>query len=139
MRATYLSYGLKLLLKMRLSMLDWLISTPLISPLSLSIVVTLMVSIAEPYNPLHQQVLFIHHKQFLMRCLLSTPPLFSIHSLLTPPLPRIHISEEEVVKTLRSFPNGSVPGPSGLQANYLKEAVFCPSPDRASLVLHSLL
>ena len=36
---------------------------------------------------------------------------------------------------LRSFPTGSVPGPSGLRSNHLKEAVFFPSPHRASLTL----
>ena len=55
-----------------------------------------------------------------------------------PTPPPIHISEEEVVKALRSFPNGSAPGPSGLRVNHLKEAVFCPSPYRAFRVLHSL-
>ena len=32
---------------------------------------------------------------------------------------------------LKSFPSGSAPGPSGLRANHLKQAVFCPSPDRS--------
>ena len=39
---------------------------------------------------------------------------------------------------LRSFPNGTAPGPSALHANHLKEAVFCPSPDRAYTTLQVL-
>ena len=39
---------------------------------------------------------------------------------------------------LRSFPTGSAPGPSGLRANHLKEAVFYSSPHRASLTLQYL-
>ena len=39
---------------------------------------------------------------------------------------------------MKSFQNGSAPGPSGLRANHLKEAAFCPSPDRAIYGLWSL-
>ena len=52
--------------------------------------------------------------------------------------PPVQISERVVVKALRSFPSGTAPGPSGLRANHLKEAVFCPSPDRANFALRSL-
>ena len=48
------------------------------------------------------------------------------------------ISVADIVKSLRSFPNGTAPGPSGLRANHLKEAIFCPSPDRASSAVHAL-
>ena len=55
-----------------------------------------------------------------------------------PASPPVRFSEDEVAKALKSFPNGSAPGPPGLWSNHLKEAVFCPSPNRASLALHSL-
>ena len=48
------------------------------------------------------------------------------------------ISEAEVLRALRSFPSGSAPGPSCCRANHLKEAVLCPSPDRASHALRAL-
>ena len=54
----------------------------------------------------------------------------------TPPPNPIEVSVVQVVGALRSFPAGSAPGSSGLRANHLKEAVFCPSPDRAN---HTLL
>ncbi len=45
------------------------------------------------------------------------------------PIPTpVTISEEGLVKALKSFPSGTAPGPSCLRANHLKEAVFCPSP-----------
>ena len=50
----------------------------------------------------------------------------------------VKINEAEVVKALRSFPTGTAPGPSALRANHLKEAVFCPSPDRAYTTLQVL-
>ena len=56
----------------------------------------------------------------------------------TPAPSPITISEGEVVKAIRSFPSGTAPGPSGLRANHLKEAVFCPSPDRAASTLQAL-
>ena len=39
---------------------------------------------------------------------------------------------------LKSFPLGSAPGPTALRANQLKEAVFCPTPSRASSALESI-
>ena len=56
----------------------------------------------------------------------------------TAPPPPVHVSPEEVARGLRSFPTGSAPGPSGLRANHLKEAVFCSSPHRAYLTLQCL-
>ena len=53
------------------------------------------------------------------------------------PLPP-DISEGNVFKALTSFPNGSAPGPSGLRANHLKEAVKCPSPERGAQILRAL-
>ena len=55
----------------------------------------------------------------------------------TPP-PPVQFSSEEVIKALKSFPAGSAPGPSGLRANHIKQAVLCPSPDRAGQALTSL-
>ena len=50
----------------------------------------------------------------------------------------VKINESEVVKALKSFPNGTAPGPSGFRANHFKEAVFCPSSDLANSVLQAL-
>ena len=58
-----------------------------------------------------------------------------------PPDPTPHpptISEQEVLKALKSFPSASAPGPSGLRPNHLKEAIFCPSPDRAAQITRAL-
>ena len=65
----------------------------------------------------------------------SPPP-----STLSDPVPSsVTISEEGVIKALRSFPSGTAPGTSCLRANHLKEAVFCPSPARANPALLSLV
>ena len=37
-----------------------------------------------------------------------------------PPPPAVEVSKEDVARALKSFPNGSAPGPSGLRANHLK-------------------
>ncbi len=39
---------------------------------------------------------------------------------------------------MRSFPTDSAPGPSLLRANHLKEAVFCPTPDRGNKTLREI-
>ena len=60
----------------------------------------------------------------------------------TPPGPApapIQIKEEDVKIAIKSFPSGTAPGPSALRANHLKEAVLCPSPDRANFALQSLI
>ena len=49
----------------------------------------------------------------------------------TPLPPAVRVSELDVVRALKSFPNGTAPGPSSLRANHLKEAVFCPSPTQS--------
>ncbi len=64
----------------------------------------------------------------------NDPPQLPSHPVPTP----IQINEAEVVKALRSFPKGTAPGPSCLRAIHLKEAVFCPSPDRANIALQAL-
>ena len=67
------------------------------------------------------------------------------HPQTTPPAlppgpvpPSATVTESTVQKAVRSFPNGSTPGPSGLRPSHLREAVGCPSPDEANLVLASL-
>ena len=71
--------------------------------------------------------------------MLAKHPISSIPTLpADPPPPPIQISKEEVSRALKSFPNGSAPGPSGLRSNHLKQAVFCPSPDRANHVFTCL-
>ena len=52
--------------------------------------------------------------------------------------PPLTVSESAVKRGVRSFPNGSAPGPSGLRPSHLREAVGCPSPDRANRFLSSL-
>ena len=53
------------------------------------------------------------------------------------PLP-VEVTNSDVIKALRSFPTGTAPDPSGLQAIHLKEAVLCPSPDLANHALSNL-
>ena len=56
-----------------------------------------------------------------------------------PAPPPVQVAEVDVFKALKSFPNGSAPGPSSFRANHFKEAVFCPSPDRANNAVQALL
>ena len=55
----------------------------------------------------------------------------------TPPSPS-QLSEKVILRQVKSFPNGSAPGPSGLRPSHLREAVLCPSPDRSNQILSSL-
>lgn len=48
------------------------------------------------------------------------------------------INEACVLRALKSFPGGSAPGPSNLRGSHLREAVTCPSPDRAAQALSAL-
>ena len=50
----------------------------------------------------------------------------------------VNLSEAILFKGVRSFPNGSSPGPSGLCPSHLREAVMCPSPDGANFALSAL-
>ena len=52
--------------------------------------------------------------------------------------PPADITDADVLRALKSFPSGSAPGPSSCRANHLKEAVLCPSPDRAGHALRAL-
>ena len=56
-----------------------------------------------------------------------------------PAPPPVQVAEVDVIKVLKSFPNGSTPGPSSFRANHFKEAVFCLSPDRANNAIQVLL
>ncbi len=53
------------------------------------------------------------------------------------PSPAI-LPEPAVLKGVRSFPNASAPGPSGLRPSHLQEAIRCPSPDCAAQALTTL-
>ena len=57
----------------------------------------------------------------------------------TPLPPAVRVSELDMVRALKSFPNGTAPGPSSLRANHLKEAVFCPSPTQSEFALKGLV
>ena len=60
-------------------------------------------------------------------------------SLPTDPLPSpTKLPVSAIMRGVKSFPCGSAPGPSGLRPSHLREAVGCPSPDRANSVLSSL-
>ena len=50
----------------------------------------------------------------------------------------VSVTESVVRKAAKSFPNGSAPGPSGLRPIHLREAVGCPSRDKANRILASL-
>ena len=52
--------------------------------------------------------------------------------------PAVIVNESIVRRCVRSFPNGSAPGPSGLRPSHLREAVGCPSPDQAKQLLTAL-
>ena len=58
----------------------------------------------------------------------SPPP-----SLPSDPVPPPMILSESIVsRSVRSFPRGSAPSPSGFRVSHLHEAVRCPSPSLAS-------
>ena len=72
--------------------------------------------------------------------------MLSKHPQVTPPSipadsvpPPTQVAEVDIVRALKSFPAGTAPGPSSLRANHIKEAVFCPSPDRANYALRGLV
>ena len=58
--------------------------------------------------------------------MLAKHPQVDPPSVASPPVPSVCSMEEgEVLRALRSFPNGTAPGPPGLRTNHLKEAVLC--------------
>ena len=60
-------------------------------------------------------------------------------SLPTDPLPSLtKLPVSAIMRGVKSFPCGSAPGRSGFRPSHLREAVGCPSPDRANSVLSSL-
>ena len=64
----------------------------------------------------------------------SSPPSIPLSQPQSP----IELVDTQVIQALRSFPNGSAPGPSNLRANHLKEAVSCPSPGKAARATQAL-
>lgn len=48
------------------------------------------------------------------------------------------VTAKQVIQALKSFKTGSAPGPSGLRAEHLKGAVFCPTASRAERALQAL-
>ena len=71
--------------------------------------------LATPSAPVLQEMLSKHPQ--------SVPP-----PLTSGPIPSpFTVSESVVRKGVKSFPNGSAPGPSGLRPSHLWEAVGCPS------------
>ena len=71
--------------------------------------------------------------------MLDKHPQSASHPLPPDPVPPpVAVSELVVWKAVGSFPNGSAPGPSGLQPSHLCEAGKCPSPDQSNQVLDSL-
>ncbi len=54
-----------------------------------------------------------------------------------PPSPTL-LPESIIFRSVKSFPNASAAGPSGLRPSHLREAILCPSPDRAGQILSSL-
>jgi hypothetical protein len=53
------------------------------------------------------------------------------------PTPTV-IDEDQVLSALRSFPEGSAPGPSYFRASFLKAAVQCPSTAQGAKTLTAL-
>ena len=72
--------------------------------------------------------------ELLAKHLQADPPKLPTSAAPSP----VKINEAALIRALRSFPQGTAPGPSDLRADHLKEAVFCPSPRNASVALHSL-
>uniref|UniRef100_A0A1X7SVN2 Reverse transcriptase domain-containing protein n=1 Tax=Amphimedon queenslandica TaxID=400682 RepID=A0A1X7SVN2_AMPQE len=66
----------------------------------------------------------------------SPPPL--LPTLFSPPLPSPSLTPAAVLQAVRSFPLDTAPGPTGLRASHIKEAVCCPSPCRAQSTLQQL-
>ena len=52
----------------------------------------------------------------------------TLHELLTR---RLGEMPESLVSSVKSFPSGSAPGPSGLRPTHVRKAVLCPSADRS--------
>ena len=64
----------------------------------------------------------------------ASPPSVLLEQVPSPAI----LSEPAVFKGVRSFPNDSAPGPSGLRPSHLQEAIRCPSPDWAAQALNTL-
>lgn len=64
----------------------------------------------------------------------KVPPTVPSFPVLTP----LKISEQPLVIAHRSFLNSTAPGPSGLRATHIKQALFCPSSDQTNVILCQL-
>ncbi len=64
----------------------------------------------------------------------APPPTLPPGPLSSPTL----LPESIILRSVKSFPNASAAGPSGLRPSHLREAILCPSPDRAGQILSSL-
>ena len=79
------------------------------------------------------------HSPEILQEMLGKHPQAPPPSLPSGPTPAsVTLSEAVILKGVKSFPNASAPGPSGLRPSHLKEAVKCPSPDRANLIISRL-
>ncbi len=54
-----------------------------------------------------------------------------------PPSPTL-LLESIILRSVKSFPHASAAGPSSLRSSHLREAILCPTPDRAGQILTSL-
>uniref|UniRef100_A0A1X7TWF1 Reverse transcriptase domain-containing protein n=1 Tax=Amphimedon queenslandica TaxID=400682 RepID=A0A1X7TWF1_AMPQE len=68
----------------------------------------------------------------------ATPPISSPSPIPSRPSPPLSFPTGAVLKAVTSFPTDTAPGPTGLRANHLKEALCCPSPSVAHITLLSL-
>ena len=50
----------------------------------------------------------------------------------------VNISDEDVLRALKSFPAGSTPGLSSFRPTHFREAVLCPSPECVDRTLRAL-
>ena len=70
--------------------------------------------------------------------LLKHPQASPPQALPSPVPPSIEIVDSIFIKAIKSFPSGTAPGPSGLRASHLKEALCCTSAKSSSMFLKSL-
>ena len=98
-----------------------------------------MPNTARPSRPSHPTAwLYIPSSEVISE-MLNKHPQAPSPSLPTDPLPSsTKLPVSAIMRGVKSFPCGSAPGPSGLRPSHLREAVGCPSPDRANSVLLSL-
>ena len=80
-----------------------------------------------------------HPSDDILLEMLSKHPQSAMPPLPSAPTPQpVKLEESTILKVVKSFPNGSAGGPSGLRPSHLREAMDCPSPDCANRALFSL-